>query len=105
MQKQEQFYLIQYAGATLHIGREWPCAAYPASLYTILRATTIKHNMIGRTVWLLNWLFYRKWGGWPMVLAMCLWAPGGWFLPPCGLRDVISPSLPEGRGAYVLYDL
>jgi hypothetical protein len=25
--------------------------------------------------------------------------------PPCGLRNVISPSLPEGKGAYVLYDL
>ena len=25
--------------------------------------------------------------------------------PPCGLRNVISPSLLEGRGAYVLYDL
>jgi hypothetical protein len=23
----------------------------------------------------------------------------------CGLRNVISPSLLEGRGAYVLYDL
>jgi hypothetical protein len=25
--------------------------------------------------------------------------------PPYGLRNVISPSLPDGRGAFVLYDL
>ena len=25
-------------------------------------------------------------------------------VPPCGLRNVISLSLPEGRGAYVFYD-
>jgi hypothetical protein len=27
------------------------------------------------------------------------------FPPPCGLRNEIIPSLPEGRGAYVLCDL
>ena len=33
-------------------------------------------------------------------------AGGQWLVPPpCGLRNVISPSLLEGRGAYVLYDL
>ena len=40
-------------------------------------------------------------------LGMCLPLPAGgrWSVPPpCGLRNVISPSLPEGRGAYVLYD-
>jgi hypothetical protein len=30
-------------------------------LYTVLQAGAIKHNVIGRTVWLLNWLVYRKW--------------------------------------------
>ena len=33
---------------------------------------------------------------------ICRWSVVG---PPCGLRNVISLSLLEGRGAYVLYDL
>ena len=51
--KQEEFYLIQHAGVTLHIGIEQPCLACVAhivGLYTILRASTISHNVIGRTV-------------------------------------------------------
>jgi hypothetical protein len=33
---------------------------------------------------------------------MCLPLPAG--PPPSGLRSAISPTLPEGKGAYVLYD-
>jgi hypothetical protein len=49
MQKQEEFYLIQHAGVTLHVGREPLRTAHLVSLYTVLRAT-IRHNVIGRTV-------------------------------------------------------
>ena len=41
---------------------------------------------------------------WPTVSECVykLW----WLVPPLrGLRNVISPSLPEGSGAYVLYGL
>ena len=34
--KQEEFYLIQHAGVSLHMGREHPCAARAAGLYTVL---------------------------------------------------------------------
>ena len=41
---------------------------------------------------------------WPTV-SECIYELWWSVPPPCGLRNVISPSLLEGRGAYVLYDL
>ena len=50
MQKQEEFYLTQHAGVTLHMGREWPHAVHLVGLYTVLRATAIRHNVTGKSV-------------------------------------------------------
>ena len=50
---QEEFYLIQHAGVTPHMGRDDMQLALLA-FYTVLRAADIRHNVIGRTVLHLN---------------------------------------------------
>jgi hypothetical protein len=87
--KQEEFIVPTCWGHPAHGEREQPLEACLTSLYTVLKAAAIRHNVIGRTVWLLNWLLSREWGRWPKV-EECV-SP-----PPCGLRNVISPSLPGG---------
>ena len=90
MQKKQEEFTVSTCWGLPALGEsEQRCAACPASLYTVLQAAAIRH-----TVWLLNWLACREWG-------RCLPLPAGAqcsIPPPCGLRDVISSSLPEGKG-------
>jgi hypothetical protein len=60
-----------------------------------------RHNMIGRTVHPLNWLVFREWGsrGFPYLQVANSQSAPCFFL-----RNVISHSLLEGRGAYLLHD-
>ena len=63
--KVREILLFQHAGVTLHKKKreQGLCTAHSVSFYTVFRAAAIRHNVIGRTVWLLNWLVFREWGG------------------------------------------
>jgi hypothetical protein len=65
-----------YCSNLLGLPCTWGERTTLCSLYTVLYAAAIWHNVIGRTVWPLNWLIYKEWGRWPRV-AKCvhqLWA-------------------------------
>jgi hypothetical protein len=48
--KSKRNLLFQHVGVTLRTEREQPRAAHSVSLYTVLQAAAIRHNVIGRTV-------------------------------------------------------